>query len=262
MRLKEKVTLITGGSRGIGRAISERFAQEGARVIINYLPDADSSSVAGSPSAQEVERSIIDLGGEASCYPADVSDSTAVVKMINDIINSYGRLDVLICNAGICPFSRFTDITEEQWDRVHDVNLKGAFLCSQAAAKVMMIQKSGRILFTSSVSSIFGGSLQAHYCPTKGGINQLMKSVALAVGEYGITSNAVLPGTVVTDINYQQLEIESPDLKQYFIDRTPLRRLAEPKDIASAMVFFASEEAAMISGATLIVDGGMSVNLQ
>jgi len=262
MRLKEKVTLVTGGSRGIGRAISERFAIEGSQVVINYLPDADSSSTAGSPSAEDVAQSIVASGGMASCYPADVSDSKAVGQMIDYVIESYGRLDVLVCNAGICPFSRFTEITEEQWDRVNDVNLKGAFLCAQAAAKVMIPRKTGRILFTSSVSSIFGGSLQAHYCPTKGGINQLMKSVALAVGEYGITSNAVLPGTVVTDINYQQLEIDSPDLKQYFIDRTPLRRLAEPKDIASAMVFFASEDAAMISGATLVIDGGMSINLQ
>jgi len=262
MRLKNKVALITGGSRGIGRAICERFAQEGAQVVINYLPEADITGRDGSHAVDQVVQNICDLGGKADCYPADVSDATAVKEMVEDVVRTYGRLDIVVCNAGICPFAEFTEITEEQWDRVQAVNLKGAFLCSQAAAREMIKKRSGRILFTSSVSAIFGGSLQAHYCPSKGGVNQLMKSVALSVGEHGITANAVLPGTVITDINYQQLEIDSPDLKQYFIDRTPLKRLVQPEDIAAAMLFFASDDAAVISGATLVVDGGMSVNLQ
>ena len=126
-----------------------------------------------------------------------------------------------------------------------------------------MIETSikGRIIFTSSISSLFGGELQAHYCSTKGAINQLMKSIAIAAGKYGITANAVLPGTVITDINRNELETD-PELKHYFKKRTPLGQLAIPEDVANATLFFASDEASCISGETLIVDGGMSINLQ
>ena len=120
----------------------------------------------------------------------------------------------------------------------------------------------GKIIFTSSISSIFGGELQSHYCATKGAVNQMMKSIAIAAGPYGITVNAVLPGTVLTDINRQQLEKDKPELKEYFIKRTPLRRLANTQDVASAILFFATEDSNCITGTTLVVDGGMSINLQ
>jgi L-rhamnose 1-dehydrogenase len=153
-------------------------------------------------------------------------------------------------------------IDEKLLDRVLGVNLKGAFFAAQAAMqKMIKLKTRGKIIFTSSVSSIFGGELQAHYCPTKGGVNQLMKSIAIAAGKYGITANAVLPGTVITDINRKELEAE-PELTKYFIKRTPLGRLATPEDIAAALLFFASDDAACVSGATLVVDGGMAVNLQ
>jgi len=148
-------------------------------------------------------------------------------------------------------------------DKVISVNQTGAFFLSQACARSMINSGiKGRMIFISSVSSIFGGELQTHYTATKGALNQMMKSIAIAVGKHGITANAVLPGTVVTDINRFQLEEQTPELKEYFIKRTPIGRLAEPKDIANAALFFASDEAAAVSGATLIVDGGMSVNLQ
>ena len=192
-----------------------------------------------------------------------ISQSPAVEKLIIETVEKFGALDILVNNAGICPFSDFLELTEELWDRVEEVNLKGAFLCSQKAAQIMKNQgRGGRILFTSSISSIFGGELQAHYCSTKGGINQLMKSIAISMGPYAITSNAVLPGTVLTNINRQQLEVDNPDLKDYFIKRSPLKKLVEPKDIAAAMAFFASDEASAITGSLLIVDAGMSVNLQ
>ena len=148
-------------------------------------------------------------------------------------------------------------------DKVISINQSGAFFLSQACARIMIKNSiPGRLVFISSVSSIFGGELQTHYTASKGALNQMMKSIAIAVGKHGITANAVLPGTVVTDLNRFQLEEKNPELKEYFIKRTPIGRLAEPKDIANGALFFASDEAAAVSGTTLIVDGGMSINMQ
>jgi L-rhamnose 1-dehydrogenase len=261
MRLKDKVVIITGGSRGIGKAACLRFAREGAKVVVNYASVPDKGDI--STTADEVVKEIKPAGGEAVAFDADVSDKAKVDEMVNFTVKKFGRLDIMIANAGICPFKEFLDIDEKMLDRVIGVNQKGAFFCAQAAMKQMIKSKTaGRIIFTSSVSAIFGGELQAHYCPTKGAINQLMKSIAIAAGKHGITANAVLPGTVITDINRQQLENDDPELQKYFIKRTPIGRLATPDDIAAAMLFFASDDAAAVSGATLVVDGGMSINLQ
>ena len=260
MRLRNKVAIITGGSRGIGSAACIRFAQEGANVVVNYSKNADKGEFADS--AHRVVKKIRSLGGKAAAFEADVSDRSKVYEMVDFAVKTFGRLDICVANAGICPFEEFLKIEEDLLDMVIGVNLKGAFFCAQASVHQMVKQKiAGRIIFTSSVSSIFGGELQSHYCPTKGGVNQLMKSIAIAAGKYGITSNCVLPGTVITDINRKELEA-NPQLKEYFIKRTPLGRLATPEDIAAAMLFFASDDAACVSGATLIVDGGMSWNLQ
>jgi L-rhamnose 1-dehydrogenase len=261
MRLRDKVSIVTGGSRGIGRAICKKFASEGAKVVANYSKDADRGNYRNA--ADLLVEEIMRQSGEAVAFEADVSDKVAVDEMVNFAVDKYGKLDIMVANAGICPFKEFLDIDEVLLDRVTAVNQKGAFFCAQAALRTMVEKDiAGRIIFTSSVSSIFGGELQTHYCATKGAVNQLMKSVAIAVGKYGITANAVLPGTVITDINRKQLEEESPELKEYFIRRTPLRRLATAEDVANAVLFFASDEAACISGSILVVDGGMSVNLQ
>ncbi|MFH1845955.1 MAG: SDR family NAD(P)-dependent oxidoreductase [Candidatus Omnitrophota bacterium] len=261
MKLENKVAVVAGGSRGIGRAICLRLASEGAKVIVNYSDKADQEEYAGS--AEKVVDKIKAVGGEAIKYEADVADKIKVNEMMDFIIKQYGQLDILVANAGICPFEEFLKIEEELLDRVIGVNLKGAFFCSQSAMdKMVELGIKGRIIFTSSVSAVFGGELQTHYCATKGAINQLMKSIAIAGGKYGITSNAVLPGTVVTDINRKQLLEGNTGLYEYFIKRTPLGRLATPEDIAGAVLFFASGDADCISGTALTVDGGMSVNLQ
>lgn len=253
MRLKDKVAIITGGAKGIGRAACLRLAKEGAAVIV-----ADVSN-----ETENVIKEIKAFGGKAAFFVVDVSDKEKVFDLVDFAVKKFGRLDIMIANAGICPFKEFLAIDEQLLDRVIGINQKGAFFCAQAAMKKMVELKiSGRIIFTSSISSIFGGELQAHYCLTKAAINHLMKSIAIAAGKYGITANAVLPGTVITDINRQQLENDNPELKQYFIMRTPIGRLATPDDIAAAMLFFASDDAAAVSGATLVVDGGMSINLQ
>ena len=260
MRLKDKIAIITGGSRGIGKAACLKFASEGARVIVNYANKADDEEFADS--AKKVVDEVISCSGEAIAYEADVTDKDAVYKMVDFAVKEYGRVDIMVANAGICPFKEFLEIDEALLDHVISVNLKGAFFCAQAALKEMINKQiQGRIIFTSSISSIFGGELQTHYCATKGAINQLMKSIAIAAGKHGITANAVLPGTVITDINRKELAL-NPELKEYFIRRTPLGRLATPEDVANAILFFASDEASCISGTTLIVDGGMSINLQ
>jgi len=260
LRLKDKVVIVSGGSRGIGRAICELFAIHGARVAVNYSRDADRNY----PDAvKEVVESITIGGGYAVAFEADMGDKKSIDTMVEEVIERWGRIDIVIANAGICPFKEFLDIDEDLMDKVISVNQSGAFFLSQACVRTMIENGiSGRLVFISSVSSIFGGELQTHYTATKGALNQMMKSIAIAVGKHGITANAVLPGTVVTDINRFQLEEENPELKEYFIKRTPIGRLAEPKDIANAALFFASDDAEAVSGATLIIDGGMSINLQ
>jgi len=260
LRLKNKVAVVSGGSRGIGRAICKLFAFQGAKVVVNYSEEADRDY----PNAVKgVVETIISGGGDAAAFEADMSDKKAIDAMVEDVIARWGRIDIMVANAGICPFKKFLEIDEDLMDKVISVNQSGSFFLSQACARTMIENGiSGRLVFISSVSSIFGGELQTHYTATKGAMNQMMKSIAIAVGKYGITANAVLPGTVVTDINRFQLEEDNPDLKEYFIKRTPIGRLAEPKDIANAVLFFASDEAEAVSGATLLVDGGMSVNLQ
>ena len=260
MRLKNKVAIISGGSRGIGRAICELFASHGARVAVNYSLEADHDY----PDAVKgVVDTITANGGGAAAFEADMGDKKAIDIMVQDVIAKWGRIDIMVANAGICPFMEFLEIDEDLMEKVVSVNQTGAFFLAQACARSMIKNSiSGRLVFMSSVSSIFGGELQTHYTATKGALNQMMRSIAIAVGKYGITANAVLPGTVVTDINRFQLEDENPELKEYFIKRTPIGRLAEPKDIANAALFFASDEAEAVSGATLTIDGGMSINLQ
>lgn len=257
MNLNNKVALVTGGSKGIGRAISIKLASLGAKVVINQ-----EGSRLSRQQANEVCDFIKGFNAEAMVIDADVSKKKQVQEMINQTIQNFGKLDILVANAGICPFSTFDKIDENLLSKVIDVNQKGSFYCAQLAAQEMIQKKiAGRIIFTSSISAVFGGELQIHYCGTKGAINQMMKSFAIALGKHKITVNAVQPGTVITDINRKELQ-EDPELLNYFIKRTPLNRLAEPEDIANAIAFYASDESACITGTTLTVDGGMSVNFQ
>ncbi len=253
MRLKDKIAIVTGAGRGIGRAIAVRFGQEGARVVVNYS--------ASEGAAQEVVDAIKAAGGEAMPYRADVSVKGEVDAMVQAALEAYGRIDILVNNAGICPFADFLDISEELWDRVQDVNLKGTFLCSQAVARAMVERGiRGRIIAVSSISARGGGGQQAHYTPTKAGQDLLMKSLAIQLGPHGITCNCVAPGTIETDINRQDLA--NPDKREYMLNRIPLRRLGRPEDLAGPVAFLASDDAAYVTGAFLVVDGGFLSNLQ
>ncbi len=252
MRLQGKTAIVTGAARGIGRAIAMRFGREGARIaVVDLLEDE----------GRETVRLIEADGSQAMFIRTDVSDSRQVQPMVDAVVQQWGTIDILVNDAGICPFENFLDMPEALWEQVLDVNLKGNFLCAQAVAKVMVKQGvKGRIIAVSSISGEFGGSLQAHYCASKAGINLLVKSMAIALGPHGITCNAVLPGTVETDLNRQALA--DPAVRDYWSKRAPLGRLGLPEDIAGPALFFASDDSAWCTGALLVVDGGTSVNLQ
>jgi L-rhamnose 1-dehydrogenase len=252
MRLPHKVAIVTGATRGIGRAIAVRFAQEGANVAV-VGRDEDMG--------HETVRLIEEAGAQSLFVRADVSDSAQVGAMVHTVLQRWGRIDILVNNAAICPFSDFLEMPESLWDQVLDVNLKGCFLCCQAVARVMVEQGiKGRIVAVSSISAEFGGSEQAHYCASKAGINLLVKSMAISLGPHGITCNAVLPGTVETDINREVLS--DPEVRDYWLQRGPLGGLGQPHDIAGPVLFFASDDSAWCTGSMLVVDGGTSVNLQ
>jgi L-rhamnose 1-dehydrogenase len=252
-RLEGKVALVTGASRGIGRAIALRLAQEGAAVAVNHPGEAKE--------ALEVVRLIRSRGGKALSVRADIAYKRQVDRMVARVIERLGHIDILVNSAGICPFAEFLDITEETWDRTHDVNLRGVFLCSQAVARHMVERGiRGRIISISSIASYVGGIIQAHYCPTKAGVNLLMKSMATALGPHGITCNTVLPGTVLTDMNC--VFLSEPQHRRQTIEHIPLGRLGEPDDVAGVVAFLTSDDARYMSGAELVVDGGAFASFQ
>ena len=251
MDLSGKVAIVTGGSRGIGRAISARLARAGAAVAVNYHGTDPADLVAEIRAA----------GGTAMAVRADVASKPEVEAMFATVVDAFGGVDILVNNAGICPFHDFLTMPEELWDRVHDVNLKGVFLCSQAAANRMVAQgRGGRIITVSSISALVGGAMQTHYTPTKAGDHSLMQSLAIVLGPHGITCNSVLPGTIATDINRDDLA--EPGKRAYMETRIPVGRIGVPEDLAGPVCFLATDEARYVNGAALLVDGGLFVNLQ
>jgi L-rhamnose 1-dehydrogenase len=251
MRFQDKVVIVTGSARGIGRAIALGFAREGGRVVV-----ADLLEDMGQQTAGLVDKA----GGQGLYICTDVSNKKSVDNMVQQTEETFGQVDVLVNNAGICPFHDFLTMPEELWERVIDVNLKGNFLCSQAVANAMVARGiHGRIISVGSISSMVGGAQQAHYCASKAGINLLVASMAISLGPYGITCNAVLPGPIATDINRDDL---TPEKRDYFRQRTPIKGIGDPEDVVGPVLFFASDEAAYCSGSRLVVDGGILVNFQ
>lgn len=255
-RLKGKVAVVTGSGRGIGRAVAERLAQDGARVVVNFPGEPGEADHAASL-VEEIRRA----GGEAWPVEADVSQADQVARLFDRVAADAGYVDILVNNAGICPFQDWWGMTEALWDRVAAVNLKGTFLCSHRASRMMRDRGAGgRIISLSSISALVGGALQTHYTPTKAGVRSLMQSLAIVLGPYGITCNSVMPGSILTDIN--RAHYEEPGLRARDEARIPVGRLGQPRDVAGAVAFLASDEAAYITGADILVDGGLFVNLQ
>ena len=253
MLLENKVVLITGASRGIGRATAIEAARQGANVAINTWRD--------DAVAAEVVAEIEALGRQAMVFDADVAQPESATGFVARAVEAFGRVDVFVSNAGVCPFHAFLDMPAETLRRTMEVNLHGAYFMVQAAASQMVKQaEGGSIVAISSISALVGGEMQTHYTPTKAGVHSLMQSCAVALGRHGIRCNSVLPGTIATDINKDDLA--DPAKREYMEGRIPLGRLGQPEDIGGAVAFLASDMAAYITGAALLVDGGAFVNLQ
>jgi L-rhamnose 1-dehydrogenase len=258
--LDGRVVIVTGGSRGIGRAIAIECAHHGANVIVNYWGENDEHYGLPSAAAQVVE-DIVRLGRRGLAIEGDVASPATGQQLVDAALKAFGRIDVLVANAGVCPFHSFLDMPAETLRRTMEVNLHGAFYVTQAVARQMQKQgRGGAIVATSSISALVGGGMQVHYTPTKAGVHSLMQSCAVALGPYGIRCNSVMPGTIVTDLNKEDLA--SPEKLAYMRGRIPLGRLGSPEDVASVVVFLASDMARYVTGAAVLVDGGLFVNLQ
>jgi L-rhamnose 1-dehydrogenase len=250
-----KNALVTGASRGIGRETALRLATNGIDVIVNHPPGDESE-------AAEVVAAIRASGARAHAIAADISQSDQVHHMVEEAQRELGPIQILVNNAGICPMQEFLTMEESLFKRVHDVNVFGAFLCSQLIARdLVKRQLPGRFVFTSSISAWVGGALQSHYCPTKAAVSALMKSLAIILGPSGINCNAVLPGVVMTDINRALLQ-PGDALREHFMKRIPLGRIGEPEDVADVIVFLCQDASRYLNGSEVLIDGGLFVNLQ
>jgi 3-oxoacyl-[acyl-carrier protein] reductase len=243
--LEGKVAVVTGASRGIGRAIALELANRGAQVVVNYNRSADAAAA--------VVAAIEADGGQATAVQADVSDFSQARALIQAAVKAYGRLDVLINNAGVTRDQLILMMKEEDWDTVVRVNLKSMFNTCKAAARVMLRQRYGRIVNISSVSGIAGQGGQTNYSAAKAGVIGFTKSLAKEMGSRQVTVNVVAPGLIPTDLTADLAE----ELCQKAIDLTPLGRLGRAEEVAYAVAFLASDEAAFITGAVLPVDGGL-----
>lgn len=245
--LTGKVAVVTGSSRGIGRAIALTLARQGAKVVINYVSNPDA--------AGEVVNQIRAAGGEACAIQANVSDPEQAKSLIEEALAAYGQIDILVNNAGITRDGLLLRMSENDWDAVLDTNLKGAFNCMKAAAKPMMRARRGRMISISSVSGIAGNAGQANYSAAKAGLHGLSKAVARELGSRGITANVVAPGFVATDLTAELGE----KMLDAAVEHTLLGRLGHVDDIASAVLFLASDEASFITGQIIAVDGGLAL---
>jgi 3-oxoacyl-[acyl-carrier protein] reductase len=243
--LKGKNALITGASKGIGRAIALAYAEHGANVAFTYLSSVEQG--------QALEAELTAKGVKAKGYRSDASDFAQADKLINDVVAEFGSLDVLVNNAGITQDTLLLRMSEEHWDKVINVNLKSCFNTVKAATKPMMKQKGGSIINMTSVVGLKGNAGQANYAASKAGIIGFTKSVALELGSRGIRSNAVAPGFIETEMT----AVLDPKTVQSWRDAIPLKRGGNPKDVADACVFLASDMSSYITGQVIQVDGGM-----
>ena len=245
--LKNKIALITGAGRGIGRAIAIALAKEGAEVVINYNGSEER--------AKEVKQTIEENGGKASIYKCNVSDFAACEAMIKDIVKEYGHLDILVNNAGITKDGLLMKMSEEDFDKVLDTNLKGTFHTIRAALRQMIRQRSGRIINMASVVGVSGNAGQANYAASKAGVIGLTKTAAREVASRGITVNAIAPGFIKTDMT----DVLSDKVKENISASIPMGSMGTAEDVAKAAAFLASDGARYITGQVLRVDGGMAM---
>ena len=245
--LQAKVAVVTGGSRGIGRAIALELARQGCRVVVNYRSNAEA--------AQEVVACIQTLGSEALAVQADVSLFDDAQALIQAALDAYGTIDILVNNAGITRDALLVRMSEDDWDAVINTNLKGAFNCVKAVQRTLLRKRSGRIINISSVSGLVGNAGQANYAAAKAGLVGFTKSVARELGSRGITANAVAPGFVETDMT----AVLSETIIEGALAQIPLQRLGQPEDVAAMVAYLASDQAGYITGQVICVDGGLAM---
>ena len=245
MLLDGKVALVTGASRGIGRAVALKLASGGAKVAINY---------AGSQGkAEEVKAEIEKMGGEAILVQANVADSAAVEEMVAKVLEAFGTIDILVNNAGITRDGLLARMKDEDFEAVVDTNLKGVFYCTKAVAKLMMKKRSGRIVNMASVVGLTGNAGQTNYAASKAGVIGFSKSAAKELASRGITVNMVAPGFIATDMT----DAMNEKAREAVLGTIPMKRMGQPEDVASAVLFLVSENASYITGQIVNVDGGM-----
>ncbi len=244
--LKGKVAIVTGGAQGIGSAVAERFAAEGARVVITSRDGAK---------AEEAAEALKQKGGDARGLAAGLDDRDSVKDLVDGVIEAYGTIDVLVNNAATVRDTLLMRMKQADWDEVMQVNLGSVFICTQAVIRQMMRQRSGRIINLTSIVGLSGNAGQANYAASKAGIVGFTKSVAKEVGSRGITVNAIAPGYIETDMTASLPEA----VRTAFVDATPLSRAGQPGDVAGIAAFLASDDAAFITGQVMRVDGGMGM---
>jgi len=243
--LEKKVVLVTGASRGIGRAIAEAFSQQGSRVILNYNKSADKANSIAAKLASE--------GYKIHLFQADVSKGKEVEKMIDDIVGKYGRIDILVNNAGIKKDMFLAMMSDEDWNQVIDTNLRSVYYACKWASRIMIRQRKGKIINMASLSALKGVPGQTNYSASKGGIISFTKSLARELAPYGIQVNAVAPGIIETDMT-KALGHKKDEL----LAKIPFRRFGKPSEVADGVLFLASEMADYVTGCTLAIDGGVS----
>ena len=250
LALDARSALITGASRGIGKAIALRFAEEGCDVAINYVSEAGRDNAA---EAAEVAEQIEAFGRRSLCVQADVTDLAAVQAMVEEVIDTFGQLDILVNNAGITRDKTLAKLPKDDWDTVLGVNLTGAYHCAHAAIGHMRERRYGRIIAISSVVALMGNIGQTNYAASKAGLIGLTKSLARETARRGITVNAIAPGFVDTEMTRAIPE----EIRAQIVDTIPMDRLGQPEDIANAALFLASDQAAYVTGHVLSVNGGL-----
>ncbi len=248
MNLKNKIAIVTGARRGMGRSHALALAKAGAKVMVADISEED---------CQKVVDEIKKQGGEALAIKCDVSKKSEIDEMVKKTVEMFGKIDILVNNAGICQFKPFLDLTEEDWDRTININLKGYFLCAQAAAKEMAKQKSGVIVNIASVAmGQQGVGFQAlvHYCASKGGIVGLTEALALELAPLGIRVNAVAPGAIDTPM--MDAAKADPKSMEGTLARIPLHRVGKAEEVSNLVLFLASDDSSYMTGSTVVIDGG------